>query len=52
MKKIIVLFSLCIALSTNIFAQDDETFVYVATCNKDTHYHQSRYCKETKLCRH
>jgi hypothetical protein len=52
MKKIIMLFTLCIAMSTNIFAQDEETFVYVATCNKDPHYHQSRYCKETKLCRH
>ena len=41
MKKIIMLFTLCIAMSTNIFAQDEETFVYVATCNKDPHYHQS-----------
>ena len=54
MKKIILLFSLCIAISANVFAQDeDESYVYVASgCNKDMHYHQSRFWKETKFCRH
>ena len=58
MKKIFVLFTLCIAMSTSAFAQYDqdeqeEVDVYVSIgCNKDNHYHMSRYCKETMFCRH
>lgn len=55
MKKIFLLFSLCIAISTSAFAQDEDNDidVYVSVgCNKDTHFHMSRYCKETSFCRH
>ena len=52
MKRILILFSFCIAISINALAQS-ETNVYVAMgCNKDSHYHMSRYCKESKFCRH
>lgn len=57
MNKFIVLFSLCMATCTSVFAQseDEDELVYVSTGCKTSAantFHSSRYCQETKLCRH